>query len=131
LTREPAYQNLPRDEAIQNYKHQFTDDLIQSVKGAVLQRLGAIKSLRNLESHIIGELVDTPATYADHYNLAAGTPFGLSHGLGQLSLTRPGPAFLPVKNTVAVGASARPGNGVPLVLVGAKISSELAIKKLR
>ena len=75
-------------------------------------------------------MVDTPATYADQYNVAAGTPFALSHGLSQLSLTRPGSSSKDYPNVLFVGASSRPGNGVPLVLIGAKIVAEKALSKL-
>ena len=71
-------------------------------------------------SYIIDEVVDTPATYSDYYNVGGGVPFGLSHGFAQLSLTRPAPRYRRSKNTFFVGASPRPGNGVPLVLLGAK-----------
>jgi phytoene desaturase (3,4-didehydrolycopene-forming) len=93
--------------------------------------MAAIKSLKNLQSHILDEVVDTPGTYADQYNLAGGTPFGLSHGFAQLSLARPGPESSKLNNVLFCGASSRPGNGVPLVLLGAKNVAERAINKLK
>ena len=131
LRRQRELENLSRDKAITSYKSQFDKSLMQSVRASVLRRLAAIESLRDLDEHIVHEVVDSPATYADMYNLAAGSPFGLSHGMGQLSLTRPGPAFFASQNAIAVGSSARPGNGVPLVLVGAKTASSSAIQKIR
>ena len=131
MNRQSELQNLPRDEAIRIYKSQFDSSLVHSVKASVLRRLAAIDSLRDLDQQIVHEVVDTPGTYADLYNVAAGSPFGLSHGMGQLSLTRPGPAFFAQPNVIAVGASSRPGNGVPLVMVGAKTASTLAVEKIR
>ncbi|GKY91773.1 hypothetical protein MPSEU_000149000 [Mayamaea pseudoterrestris] len=131
LKRLPESRNLSRGETIESYKRQMDPGVIQTIRSAVLQRLAATVSLPDLETHILDEVVDTPATYADLYNLAAGTPFGLSHGFGQLSLRRPGPNFLRTPNVIAVGASSRPGNGVPLVMVGAKTASRLAIEKLK
>lgn len=129
LKRNADWASLPRDEAIRLYKQQFNDEVISQSRQAILKRLAAIESLENLEKHIIQETVDTPGTYADQYNVAAGTPFALSHGFGQLSLTRPG-AQSSLPNTLFVGASSRPGNGVPLVLIGAKQAAEKALRKL-
>ena len=130
LARNPEWAKLPRAEAIELYKQQFDEDLIRQTRKAVLRRLSAIPSLKGLEEHLLDEVVDTPATYAEQYNVAAGTPFALSHGLSQLSLTRPGSSFREYSNVLFVGASSRPGNGVPLVLIGAKILAEKALSKL-
>ena len=77
--------------------------------------------------------MDTPATWADQFHVGAGTPFALSHGFAQLSLTRPGAGYSKEKssNLLYCGASSRPGNGVPLVLIGAKQVAEKAISMLR
>lgn len=115
---------MNRDEAIQIYKSQFDDNLISTVRKSVLRRLGVIDSLKDIEHCLEHEVVDTPATYADRYNVGAGTPFALSHGFGQLSLTRPGPFSSNIPNVCFCGASSRPGNGVPLVLVGAKLVAD-------
>lgn len=123
--------SLPKDEAIQKYKAQITDAYVDRVRDAVLRRMAVTESLSEIRSHIVDEVVDTPASYADSYNLAGGTPFALSHGFSQLSLTRPGPASSSLSNVVMVGASSRPGNGVPLVLVGAKQAAKVACEKIR
>jgi phytoene desaturase (3,4-didehydrolycopene-forming) len=54
-----------------------------------------------------------------------------SHGLSQLSVLRPGPKYGQYPNVLFVGASARPGNGVPLVLIGAKAVAAEAFKHIR
>jgi phytoene dehydrogenase-like protein len=131
LTRNQTCASLSRDDAIRIYKEQFGESLISKVRDAVFQRLAIIDSLKDLENVVVHEVVDTPATYADQYNVGAGTPFGLSHGLAQLSLARPGPFSSDLPNVCFCGASSRPGNGVPLVLMGAKLVSEKVIPKLR
>ena len=55
--------------------------------------------------------------------------FKLSHGFGQLSLTRPSQQST-MENVLFVGASTRPGNGVPLVLLGAEQVAEKARSKI-
>ena len=53
-----------------------------------------------------------------------------SHGFGQLSLTRPGHRSNDADNVFFVGASTRPGNGVPLVLIGAKQLAKKVLQKI-
>jgi phytoene dehydrogenase-like protein len=77
LLRDEECANLPKQEAIERYKLQFSNECVTDVKRAVLKRLAAIDSLKDIESHIVHEAVDTPATWADQFNLAAGTPFAL------------------------------------------------------
>lgn len=77
LTHQEEYANLPRAEAIEMYKEQFNEEVISAARNAVLQRLSALKSLEDLRDHILDEVVDTPATYGDLYNIGAGTPFSL------------------------------------------------------
>jgi phytoene desaturase (3,4-didehydrolycopene-forming) len=128
------YANLasePRQEAIDKYRLQFNTSLVDSIRMAVLKRLAVLDSLSDLELHIVAETVDTPATYADQYNVAAGTPFALSHGLRQLSIMRPGPQSSPFSNVFFTGASTRPGNGVPLVLIGAKLVAEKVVQLMK
>lgn len=131
LEREQEYARLAREEAIALYKEQFDETVLARARDAVLKRLGAIGSLQDLQEHILDEVVDTPGTYADYYNVAAGTPFAMSHGFRQLSLTRPGAESSEISNVLFVGAGTRPGNGVPLVLMGAKQVAQKALKKLK
>lgn len=77
LLRDEECAKLPRDEAMKKYQEQFTPAEISRVKKAVLKRFAAVEALKNLEGHIIHEEYRTPATWADRYNLAAGTPFAL------------------------------------------------------
>ncbi|KAL3810447.1 hypothetical protein ACHAXA_010377 [Cyclostephanos tholiformis] len=132
LRREGRLASLPRSEAIDEYKCQFDADFIDDVRDAVFQRLAVLKGLENIRDSILNEVVDTPGTYADYYNVGAGVPFGLqSHGLGQLSLTRPGSECKTHENVLFVGASSRPGNGVPLVLIGSRQVAKKAVDKLK
>ena len=77
LLRDEECAKLPRDQAMKKYQEQFSPAEISKVKRAVLKRFAALESLQDLEDHILHEEVRTPATWADRYNLAAGTPFAL------------------------------------------------------
>ena len=59
------------------------------------------------------------------YNLDQGAAFGLSHGLDQLGWFRPSNKHgRGAEGLYYVGASTHPGNGVPLVLTGARLACE-------
>lgn len=80
LVRKEEYSKIPREDAIEKYKEQFSPEYIQQVREAVLIRLKALKGLDTsipLEEYIIDEVVDTPSTYASFYNVGAGVPFAL------------------------------------------------------
>ena len=109
LERKEFLSQLSREDSIAGYEKQFSPEFISKVKDAVLYRLGKLNGLDRLGENIIDEVVDTPATYADYYNLGAGTPFALSHGFGQLSLTRPAHNAKSMDNVLYTGASTRPG----------------------
>lgn len=130
LLRDEECAALPRAEAMKRYEAQFSPSVVARIRRAVLKRLSAVASLGDLKDHIIHEEYRTPANWADQYNLAAGTPFALSHGFAQLSLTRPGPESTGFPNVLYCGAGTRPGNGVPLVLIGAKQVAEKAMRSL-
>lgn len=63
--------------------------------------------------------------------LRRGAIFGLSHNLDQLSFFRPGRRHgAAVRGLHWVGASTTPGNGVPLVLIGAQKAAAEALAEL-
>ena len=80
----------------------------------------------------MGERVRTPPGWRDAYALRHGSVFGLAHPLEHLSLLRPGRRHgSSCAGLHWVGASTRPGNGVPLVLIGAMKAAEEALADLQ
>ena len=77
LERKEDLASLPRDKAIMEYKKQFSADVVNDARDAVLKRLSVLRGLENLQDLILNEEVDTPGSYADYYNVGAGVPFGL------------------------------------------------------
>ena len=122
--------NLERGSAIQGYASQFDEETINGARDVVLERLAVLEGLSDLRQCILHESVDTPVSMAESWNVAAGVPFGINHALSQLSRLRPA-SVDGFRNVVCVGASCRPGNGVPLVLVGAEQAAELSIQRLK
>jgi len=67
------------------------------------------------------ERVQTPAGWRDAYGLRHGAVFGLAHGLDQLSVNRPAQREPNTRGLYFVGASTRPGNGVPLCMLSGRL----------
>jgi phytoene desaturase len=96
------------------------DEWVQAARATVLQRF-RMAGMESFEESIVDEAVHSPLFWRDTFNLRCGSVFGLSHGLSQLSVLRPSSCHPKIKNLHYVGASTRPGNGVPLVLTGASL----------
>jgi phytoene desaturase len=101
------------------------DDLVATVREHVLQRLGdSCGEIRKQD--IACEMNRSPITWHREFGLFRGQAFGLAHNLGQLSLLRPAIQHPKIDNLFRVGASTRPGNGVPLSLVSGRLAAETA-----
>jgi phytoene desaturase len=108
---------------------QEQEALAAHVRRAVLTRLQQVPGMpEDLESHIVAEKVRTPATWQSEFSLFRGAAFGLTHALSQLSLLRPRLRHPWLRNLYRVGASSRPGNGVPLVMIGARLAAEAVLR---
>jgi len=86
LTRLREFALLEKEEAMKAYQAQFSDDFINCTREGVLARLSVLKGLGDLKDSILHESVDTPASYAEYYNVGAGVPFGLVSSLAILYL---------------------------------------------
>ena len=98
----------------------LVDDWIAKARTAVYERLRKSAGA-DIESHVIHERVIDPREWRDGLGLRRGSVFGLAHGLDQLALFRPSRRSSRVDGLSFVGASTRPGNGVPLVLTSARL----------
>lgn len=105
--------------------------LIAAGRAAVLRTLrDAGLADGGLEAAIAHETVICPREWRRRYALTHGAAFGLAHGLDQLSLLRPGFEDGRLPGLYFVGASARPGNGVPLVMMGADMCAGRVLRGL-
>eukprot|EP00635_Sarcinochrysidales_sp_CCMP3193_P014108 CAMPEP_0118897366 /NCGR_PEP_ID=MMETSP1166-20130328/4793_1 /TAXON_ID=1104430 /ORGANISM="Chrysoreinhardia sp, Strain CCMP3193" /LENGTH=566 /DNA_ID=CAMNT_0006836435 /DNA_START=75 /DNA_END=1772 /DNA_ORIENTATION=+ len=94
-----------------------------AVRAAVLDRLEKLCGWP-LEPHITHERLVPPDEWRTRFGLRRGAVFGFSHGLDQLALFRPARKSSNVDGLAFVGASTRPGNGVPLVLTSAALCAK-------
>ena len=102
--------------------------LKQTARKGVIRRLEEA-GLENIEEHIKFEICYLPKTWESSCNVTSGSVFGsLSHSIFQMGYFRPHNQHKKYKNLYFSGGSTHPGNGVPLVLFGAKLTSERILK---
>jgi phytoene desaturase len=73
---------------------------------------------------VVYEKARTPLDWRDEYNLEEGAAFGIGHGIFQVGYFRPPMVSKAVLGMYFVGASTRPGTGVPLVTIGARLVAD-------
>jgi len=96
--------------------------LIQQARGAVFRRLDLL-GISDLEAHIKFETCFTPVSWRKRYNLVKGATHGLCHNLMQLAYFRPANRHPRYHNLYFVGASTRPGTGMPTALISARLTA--------
>ena len=78
----------------------------------------------NVRDRVVYENVRTPFDWRAEYNLEEGAAFGIGHGILQVGYFRPPMVSKSVMGLYFVGASTRPGTGVPLVTIGARLVAQ-------
>ncbi|KAJ3274063.1 hypothetical protein HDV01_003556 [Terramyces sp. JEL0728] len=95
----------------------------------VLQRLSENLNI-TLENHIVSETVNDPIAWNQKFNLPFGSTLGLAHRFNQVAIFRPKIKDPKTDNLYFVGASTNPGTGVPIVMLGAKLSTTMIMEDL-
>jgi phytoene desaturase len=91
---------------------------------AVISRLKEA-GMTDIEEHIKFEICYLPKTWESSCNVTNGSVFGsLAHNILQMGYFRPQNRHRKYKNLYFAGGSTHPGNGVPLVLLSAKLTTE-------
>ena len=109
--------------------HQDWQKLKQTAREGVIRRLKEA-GLSDIEDHIKFEICYLPKTWESYCNVTNGSVFGsLSHTILQMGYFRPHNRHRKYKNLYFVGGSTHPGNGIPLVLLSAKLTSERILKE--
>jgi phytoene desaturase len=105
-------------------KKQDWDELKIKTRAAVIQRLVQL-GLEDIEEHIKFEICYTPENWESACNISRGSVFGsLAHNLLQMGYFRPHNQHSRYRNLFFVGGSTHPGNGIPNVLLSARLTSE-------
>ena len=103
--------------------------LKQTARAGVISRLKEA-GLDDIEEHIKIEICYLPKTWKKTCNVTRGSVFGsLGHTIFQMGYFRPQNRHKKYVNLYFAGGSTHPGNGIPLVLLSAKLTSERILKE--
>ncbi|CZR63948.1 probable phytoene dehydrogenase AL-1 (carotenoid biosynthesis protein al-1) [Phialocephala subalpina] len=105
-------------------EEQDWDRIVDETRRKVLETVERRTGCESLSPLIIDEQLNTPTTWEDTFNLDKGSILGLSHSFSNVLAFRPSTRHKSVKGCYFVGASTHPGTGVPIVLAGAKVTTE-------
>lgn len=114
---------------VDKMKKQDWEELKKTTRAAVIQRLKQL-GLVDIEQHIKFEISYTPESWEKACNISRGSVFGsLAHNLLQMGYFRPHNQHSTYKNLYFVGGSTHPGNGIPNILISAKLTAERILNK--
>ncbi|GJN90296.1 hypothetical protein Rhopal_003304-T1 [Rhodotorula paludigena] len=99
------------------------DKVVEETRNKVLHEIENRLGLTDFRDQIAHEIINTPITWGDKFNLHRGSILGLSHDFFNVLSFRPKTRHPTVDNAYFVGASAHPGTGVPIVLAGARLAT--------
>jgi phytoene desaturase len=104
--------------------------MVSRARAGVINRLEKL-GLENISDHIKFEICSTPKTWEEQYNVARGATFGsLSHSIFQMGYFRPHNRHPRYRNLYFAGGSTHPGNGIPLVLLSARLTTERILQEM-
>ncbi len=110
-------------------KGQDWNTIVQTARNGVIERLKKF-GLGDIEDHIKFEIVHTPESWENNCNITRGSVFGsLGHNILQMGYFRPHNRHDRYHNLYFVGGSTHPGNGIPNVLISAKLVAERILKE--
>jgi phytoene dehydrogenase-like protein len=105
------------------------DAMVERARETVFTRLEKELGVADLREHIKFEIINTPLTWKEKFNLVKGSAFGLSHNFLQVGFLRPHNRHATLKNLYFTGASTHPGTGLPIVLLSARLNTERILKE--
>jgi phytoene desaturase len=109
--------------------NQDWEGLKQKARAGVIRRLKEA-GLEDIEDHIKFEICYMPQTWEKACNVTKGSVFGsLEHTIFQMGYFRPHNRHKKYLNLYFTGGSTHPGNGIPLVLLSAKLTTERIAKE--
>ena len=98
--------------------------MVTKARETVFSTIEARTGACGLQGALVKEIVNTPQSWKDVFNLDKGAILGLSHSFFNVLSFRPSTRHASIDKLHFVGASTHPGTGVPICLAGSKITSE-------
>jgi len=96
----------------------------------VLGRLECL-GLPDLRRRIVFERRYTPQDFVSDYHITRGSAFGISHTFSQVGYMRPANKARAFDNLYFAGASTVPGGGVPMVILGSRLTTQRIMHDVR
>jgi phytoene desaturase len=111
-------------------KHpQDWERLADKARTVVFRKLKKI-GIDDIEAHIRFEIITTPGNWEEALNITKGSVFGsLGHNILQMGYFRPHNRDRRYRNLYFTGGSTHPGNGIPMVLMSARLVAERIINE--
>lgn len=100
-------------------------ETVQALKTRCFEILSKMTGDQELEKKVLYQDYLTPLDLKQKYNCHEGAAFGIAHSARQSMMFRPQATSPAIKNLYFVGSSIHPGNGVTMVMKGAKIAVNL------
>lgn len=127
----PVGHLLDKDEGkgVELHSKQDWEAMVAKARNTVFSTIEARTGARGLQQALIREIVNTPQSWKDVFNLDKGAILGLSHSFFNVLSFRPSTKHPSIDRLHFVGASTHPGTGVPIVLAGSKITSEQVLEE--
>ncbi len=105
------------------------EQITDRARQTVFRKLKNI-GIDDIEGHIKFEIVTTPGTWVEALNTSRGSVFGsIGHNILQMGWFRPHNRDRRYRNLYFTGGSTHPGNGIPMVLLSAKLVAERIINE--
>lgn len=98
--------------------------MVTKARETVFSTIEARTGAQDLQGALVKEIVNTPQSWKDVFNLDKGAILGLSHSFFNVLSFRPSTKHSSIDRLHFVGASTHPGTGVPICLAGSKVTSE-------
>lgn len=97
--------------------------MVSKARTTVFETVEVRTGARGLREAVVKEIVNTPQSWKDTFNLDKGAILGLSHSFFNVLSFRPSTKHASIDRLYFVGASTHPGTGVPICLAGSKVTS--------
>lgn len=108
------------------YKSDWSDrdEIADTILRDFSNRIG-----HDIRPDIISQTIYTPQEWQDKYNLFKGSALGLAHDMKQVGALRPKNYDEVFKNVFYTGASTVPGTGLPMAIIGSKLTVERVVNQ--
>lgn len=103
----------------------WSPSAIQKMRMLCLKELAHLVGVETLRPYILHEAISTPLDLKEKFNLSQGAAFGVAPSFTQSAWLHPQPISPSIKNLYFTGTSIHPGNGISIVMKGAKVVSDL------